>query len=128
MMELYLNVVEFGPDVYGVTQAADYYFARRPDELNLAECLFLATLLPSPSRYGKMREKGEPSEAWMRHLHALMAIAEKNGKITKAELTDGLTQKIVFVKEGDPRPERRKPVPNSRRDPFGDDGDWQPLE
>lgn len=128
MMELYLNVVEFGPDVYGVTQAADYYFARRPEELNLAECLFLATLLPSPARYGKMREKGEPSETWMKHLHALMAIAEKNGKITKAELAEGLTQKIVFVKDGDPRPERRKPISNGRRDPFGDDAEWRPLD
>jgi hypothetical protein len=128
MMELYLNVVEFGPDVYGVTQAADHYFGRRPEELNLAECLFLATLLPSPSRYGKMREKGEPSEAWMRHVQTLMAIAQKNGKITQPELTEGLTQKIVFVKDGDPRPERRKAVSNGRRDPFGDDSDWQPLD
>lgn len=128
MMELYLNIVEFGPDVYGVTQAADYYFGRRPEELNLAECLFLATLLPSPARYGKMREKGEPTEAWMKHLHTLMGIAQKNGKITQAELTEGLAQKIVFVKEGDPRPERRKPVSNGRRDPFSDDADWQPLE
>ncbi len=128
MMELYLNVVEFGPDVYGVTQAAEYYFGRRPDELNLAECLFLATLLPAPVRYGKMREKGEPSEAWMRHLQTLMAIAEKNGKITKAELAEGLTQKVVFVKEGEPRPEPRRPVANPRRDPYGADEGWQPLD
>ena len=33
MMELYLNVIEFGPDVYGVTQAAEYYFGRKPEEL-----------------------------------------------------------------------------------------------
>lgn len=128
MMELYLNVVEFGPDVYGVTQAADYYFGRRPDELNLAECLLLATLLPAPVRYGKMREKGEPSEAWMRHIQTLMTIAEKNGKITKAELAEGLTQKIVFVKEGAPKPEPRRPIPNPRRDPYGADEGWQPLD
>ncbi len=128
MMELYLNVVEFGPDVYGVTQAADYYFGRRPDELNLAESLFLATLLPAPVRYGKMREKGEPSEAWMRHIQTLMTIAEKNGKITKAELAEGLTQRIVFVQDGGPRPEPRRPVANPRRDPYGADEGWQPLD
>lgn len=128
MMELYLNVVEFGPDVYGVTQAADYYFGRRPDELDLAESLFLATLLPSPVRYGKMREKGEPSEAWMRHIQALMAIAAKNGKISQAELAEGLTEKVVFVRDGEPRPEPRRPIPNPRRDPYGADEDWQPLD
>ena len=41
MMELYLNVIEFGPDVYGVTRAAEYYFGRKPEELNLPECFFL---------------------------------------------------------------------------------------
>ncbi|HSO36270.1 MAG TPA: biosynthetic peptidoglycan transglycosylase, partial [Labilithrix sp.] len=42
MMELYLNVIEFGPDVYGVTRAAEHYFGRKPEELNLPECFFLA--------------------------------------------------------------------------------------
>jgi hypothetical protein len=32
------------------------------------------------------------------------------------------------VKDGDPRPERRKPVTNNRRDPFEDDSSWQPLD
>ena len=57
MMELYLNVIEFGPDVYGVTAAADHYFGRTPAELNLAECLFLASLLPQPLRYHHLRER-----------------------------------------------------------------------
>ncbi|MFM9469844.1 biosynthetic peptidoglycan transglycosylase, partial [Streptomyces scabiei] len=36
LMELYLNLIEFGPDVYGVVQAAEHYFGRAPIELNLA--------------------------------------------------------------------------------------------
>ena len=47
MMELYLNIIEFGPDVYGVEQAAEHYFGRRPEELDLAECLFLSSIMPS---------------------------------------------------------------------------------
>jgi hypothetical protein len=126
MMELYLNVVEFGPDVYGVTQAADFYFGRKPGELNLAECFFLATLLPSPIRFGKLREKGEVPETWLRHLRALMEIAAKNGKISHSELEDGQKESVVFVRDGEPRPEPRKPV-GPRRDPFDDDAAWQPL-
>ncbi|MBX3230546.1 MAG: transglycosylase domain-containing protein [Labilithrix sp.] len=129
LLELYLNVVEFGPDVYGVTQAAEHYFGRKPEELNVLECYFLASLLPSPIRYGKMWEKGEVSETWTRHLHALMAIGAKNGKISHAELDEGLKQAIVFVKPGDPRPEPRKPVNTTRRDPYEDnDAAWRPLE
>ena len=129
MMELYLNVVEFGPDVYGITHAADYYFGRKPEELNVAECLFLASLLPSPVRYGKMRDKGEVSENWMKHLSALMEIAARNGKITSAELTEGQSQKVVFVKPGDPRPEPRKPVTKGHHgDDRDDDAAWQPID
>ncbi len=128
MMELYLNVVEFGPDVYGITQAAEYYFGRKPEELHLGECFFLASLLPSPIRYGKLREKGEVSETWMRHLTALMEIAARNGKITHAELEEGLKETIVFYRPGEPRPEPRKPVTSTRRDPMDDDAAWRPLD
>jgi len=128
MMELYLNVVEFGPDVYGITQAAEYYFGRRPEELHLAECFFLASLLPSPIRYGRLRDKGEVSETWMRHLKALMEISAKNAKITQAELEEGLKEPVVFVRPGEPRPDPRKPVTSTRRDPFEDDAVWRPLD
>jgi hypothetical protein len=128
MMELYLNVIEFGPDIYGVTQAADYYFGRKPEELNLPECFFLASIMPSPIRYGKLRDKGQVSEGWMKHIQTLMEIAAKNNKVTRAELTEGLAQPIAFVKPGDPRPEPRKPVSAGRRDPFEEDSSWQPLE
>jgi hypothetical protein len=128
MMELYLNVIEFGPDVYGVTRAAEYYFARKPEELNLPECFFLASIMPSPVRYGKLRDKGQVSEGWMKHLQTLMEIAAKNGKVSRAELAEGLAQPIVFVKPGDPRPEPRKPVSAGRRDPLEEDSGWQPLE
>lgn len=128
MMELYLNVVEFGPDVYGITQAADYYFGRKPEELHVAECFFLASLLPSPIRYGKLRDRGEVSESWMRHLRALMEISAKNGKISSAELEEGLKEPVVFVRPGDPRPEPRIPVTSTRRDPSDDDAAWSPLD
>ena len=127
MMELYLNVVEFGPDVYGVTQAADYYFGRKPEELNLVECFFLASLLPSPIRYGKLRDKGEVSESWLRHLKALMEIAARNNKISSAELEEGLKESVVFVRPGEPRPEPRKPVTGRGRD-HDDDAAWRPLD
>lgn len=127
MMELYLNVVEFGPDVYGITQAAAYYFGRKPEELQVAECFFLASLLPSPIRYGKLRDKGVISEPWMRHLRALLEIAAKNGKISRAELEEGLKEPVVFVRPGDPPPEPRKPV-TSRRTPFDDDAAWRSLD
>ncbi|MGC9364235.1 MAG: transglycosylase domain-containing protein [Fidelibacterota bacterium] len=51
ILELYLNVAEFGPDIYGVNAAAQYYYSKNPAEMNAAEAAFMALMLPSPRRY-----------------------------------------------------------------------------
>jgi len=48
IVELYLNVVELGPMVYGVGQGARYYFGKSPAQLTPRECAFLAAMLPGP--------------------------------------------------------------------------------
>jgi hypothetical protein len=128
ILELYVNVVEFGPDLYGVTRAADHYFGRKPEELNVGESFFLASILPSPVRYSRMRDAGQPSERWSKHLAALFEIAARNGKITPAEATEAAAQPVVFMKPGDPRPEPRTAVHGSRTDPYGADDGWQPID
>jgi hypothetical protein len=109
ILELYLNVIEFGPVVYGITSAAEYYFGRTPAELGLAECLFLSTLLPAPLRYGAMRAGEQPSEGWMRTIHMLMEVAHKRGLLTDAELSDGENEQVLFW-HGGPRPPARAAV------------------
>jgi hypothetical protein len=109
LVELYLNVIEFGPAIYGITSAAEYYFGRTPAELNLAECLFLSTLLPAPLRYSAMRDGEQPTEGWMRTLHTLMQVAHRNGLITDAELAEAQDQPVKFW-HGDERPPPRAPV------------------
>lgn len=51
MLEVYFNVIEWGPNVYGIAEAAQFYFQKRPVELNLNECLFLATIVPKPKGF-----------------------------------------------------------------------------
>ncbi len=51
MFEVYLNIIELGPGIYGVAEASEFYFAKRPSQLNLAESIFLASLLPRPKWY-----------------------------------------------------------------------------
>jgi hypothetical protein len=119
ILELYLNVIEFGPAVYGITAAADYYFGRTPAELNLAECLFLSSLLPSPRRFAAMRDAGTLSDGWLRTIHTLMDVAHKNGRISDAELAEGESESVVFWTGGE-RPAAR-PAVQSRARIDGDD-------
>lgn len=51
MLEVYFNVIEWGPNVYGIGEAAQFYFQKRPADLNLNECLFLATIVPKPKGF-----------------------------------------------------------------------------
>lgn len=95
ILELYLNVVEFGPGIYGIRSAAAHYFNSHPGELSLAQALYLASVLPSPKanhfdRAGALRTR------WAEHLHYLMRIARKINRITDAELEAGLSERLVF--------------------------------
>lgn len=50
ILELYVNVVEFGPDIYGIRNGALHYFHCEPAQLNFAQSLILAYQLPGPGR------------------------------------------------------------------------------
>jgi monofunctional biosynthetic peptidoglycan transglycosylase len=51
ILEVYLNVVEFGPGVYGVEAAAQRYFKKKSQGLNAYQASLLAAVLPNPHRY-----------------------------------------------------------------------------
>ncbi|MEJ6980973.1 biosynthetic peptidoglycan transglycosylase [Pedobacter sp. P351] len=50
MYEVYLNLIEWGNNVYGIGEASRYYFGKHPSELNLGESIFLANIVPRPKK------------------------------------------------------------------------------
>jgi membrane peptidoglycan carboxypeptidase len=110
VLELYLNIVEFGPSLYGIREASHHYFGRPPRELNLVESVYLVKLLPSPVKRHGSYVRGEVSERKLASLHKVMRTMRARGRITEAELKEGLEQQLVFHHPGDPPPEPREPV------------------
>jgi len=51
IFEDYLNIIEWGPGVYGVGEASRFYFNKKPSQLDLGECIFLSIIIPSPRAY-----------------------------------------------------------------------------
>lgn len=51
MLEVYLNIIEWGPDVFGIREASQYYFGKKPSSLTLPEALFLAYIIPRPAKF-----------------------------------------------------------------------------
>jgi monofunctional biosynthetic peptidoglycan transglycosylase len=103
LMELYLNVVELGPGIYGVEQAAQHYFATSASELTLGQALYLASILPDPTRQ-HFDTDGRVTARWGAYLQKLMHIARKVKRIDDAELDAGLSEEVAFRKPGDVLP------------------------
>lgn len=51
MFEVYLNIAEWGPLIYGASEASRFYFAKDPSALTLGECIYLASIIPKPKYF-----------------------------------------------------------------------------
>lgn len=64
MFEIYVNIVEWGPGLLGINEAAEFYFHKAPKDLTLPESLYLATLIRSPKHYAStLNPDGTVNEA-----------------------------------------------------------------
>lgn len=102
IMEIYLNVVEFGPGIYGVGDAADHYFGKTPLELTSLESAFLATLLPRPVERHEMWCRGEVSPKHDRYVRTVHRRMLATHRITRAEFDAGESAPLVFSRRGWP--------------------------
>ena len=56
ILELYLNIAEWGKDIYGAEAAARHHFKKSAHTLSSDEAAWLAAILPSPRRYDPLRK------------------------------------------------------------------------
>ncbi len=51
MLEIYLNIAEFGPGIFGAEAAAQHHFGKPASSLTRAEAALLAAVLPAPKQF-----------------------------------------------------------------------------
>ncbi len=73
LLEIYLNIIEWGPGVHGANEAARFYFDRDADDLSLDEALFLTVLVPSPARWRSRVDAQGALRPWARAQMAFIA-------------------------------------------------------
>ena len=78
---MYLNIVEYGSNAYGIKSAAHTFFNKTPDQLNLQEAAVLVGVVNAPTRYSPVRNY---DNAMARRNLVLARMAEA-GAITHAE-------------------------------------------
>jgi monofunctional biosynthetic peptidoglycan transglycosylase len=119
ILELYFNVVEFGPMVYGIGHASHYYFGKPPAALTVRECAFLASMLPGPKVYNPYRKMGrvmKRSDRILRRMVAARMISREEFDAAMREVPnlEGLERKVEKTLETPPPEE--KPVEGASDD------------
>ena len=109
ILELYLNVIEYGPSVYGLRHAAAFYFGREPSELSPAEAAYLACMLPSPKRYIVSYERDALTRSMKNRMRRLLEHMAKRERIGPEALAYGLAEleNFQFQQDGDMPPAPR---------------------
>jgi hypothetical protein len=54
MYEVYLNIIEWGPGIYGIKPASWFYFKKQPKDLSLIESIYLTSIIPRPKGFRYM--------------------------------------------------------------------------
>jgi len=97
LLEIYLNVVEWGPGVFGIGAAARHWFGKDARALTPKEAAFLASVIPNPVRYDGMRARGAPSAAWEQRVQEILLRMSNQGALGPDELLRALAEPLVFA-------------------------------
>ena len=93
ILEIYLNVIYFGSNYYGIYDAAHGYFGKEPADLTIAECAMLAGLPNAPSLYSPYVDF---HLAKQRQLVVIDAM-EKAGVLSTREAENARIEEIILA-------------------------------
>ncbi len=89
LFEIYLNVIEWGKNVYGITEAANYYFKKQPEDLTLGESLFLSSIIPRPKTGLSSFDYTGHLKGWVqRHFNTYGSIMRKLGELDNVSVPE----------------------------------------
>lgn len=118
ILELYLNIVEWGEGIYGAEAAARYYFGKSAASLNLSEATLLASMLPNPRIFNPFKRlksvrKMQSRVVWLMENAREITPAQAQGALTGFTLRGGAAQPATVATEVDSLEEARyfEPTP-----------------
>ncbi|MBV8252042.1 MAG: transglycosylase domain-containing protein [Chitinophaga sp.] len=99
ILDIYLQIVEFGPNIYGIKEAANYYFGKQLDELHAVDCIVLTYILPRPVYFNdalliRSQQLQVNLSTYCRNISNFL---QQNGILT-AKAYNTLPKQVVFSK------------------------------
>ena len=108
ILDMYLNVIYVGPNIYGVGAGSQYYFSKDVQNLTLAECAFLAGINNSPNSYNPFNNETDNTEkianrtiTVLDKMLELEYITEEEYNTAVSEVNNGLSFKQGTVEAND---------------------------
>jgi membrane carboxypeptidase/penicillin-binding protein len=107
---VYFNIIEWGPNVYGIGEASQFYFQKTPAELTFNECLYLARIIPSPKKFmyqfndeGNLRESAVQQVSFLTNLMIRRGLLTIDDTIFKSQPTilTGRAKSLLRIKVKD---------------------------
>jgi hypothetical protein len=100
ILEIYLNIIEWGPDLHGLRPAARRYFAREPQALTPAEMAFLVSIIPGPIKYQSSFAHGMPGPGLSVLIDELLAKLRSVDAISAEEYRRAIVEPIIIAGAG----------------------------
>ena len=99
ILEIYLNIIEWGPDLYGLRPACRRYFAKEPRDLTPKQMAFLVALVPGPVKYQRSLAGGTPSPGFLPLVDNLLAKLRGVDALSEQQYEEALAE-ALFVNAG----------------------------
>ncbi len=97
ILEIYLNIIEWGPDLHGLRPAAHHYFDREPETLTPAQMAFLVAIIPGPIKYQRSFAHGTPGPGLRTLIDNLLAKLRSVNAIGEEEYQRALDEPIMVA-------------------------------
>ena len=97
ILELYLNIIELGPGIFGVPSGARYWFQKTAQTLTIREAAFLAALTPAPRTLSaRIRQTGHIEPVMQKRINVILYHLLKGGAIRPQQYTQALQQQLLW--------------------------------
>ncbi len=96
ILNAYMNIVEFGPNIYGVGKAAKFFFNKSARDLSIRESTYLATILPNPSNAFTNYCRGYLDRESKKSIEKSLSRQRSLGYLTTNQWQQSLQEQIIF--------------------------------
>jgi len=97
ILEIYLNIIEWGPNLRGLRPAARHYFDCEPQALTPAQMAFLVAIIPGPIKYQRSLARGTPGPGLRLLIDNLLTKLRSVEAISEEEYQRALSEIIVIA-------------------------------